>query len=454
MANLYDKAQYIFVAGANKSGSIYGMSPIAGTTSVTLVSASTFRAGSGSRTNSSGFFENVGAGIARVDYSDVVTCPSYKFEPSRTNHVLSSLYLTSGTQPNGFALPNSGSWSLVSEPTSPVGTGFSGLLRENVTTTNSNFYLRNLLSGASNTGSYTFSVCVKRSGSGADARNLMINAGATAIGNAGVYFILDGTGSIFNPTAKVFVSGAFIEPLVNGWYRCSVLYSFDARTGGAPPAPAFYMTSGSTYTEGYRGNGTAALYVCAAQAESGSTSHGLRSTASYAAGTYVTSYISSSTAAVGTRNADRTVTLPSSSNSSAWTSFMAFKRYNQDVTSSYSMYITGSNGFIGIYQNGVAVWNSGSTILTSGSSLPIGVEHKAAVRYDSGTVTWFINGSQRFSITWPTSTFNGNVILGGNASDIDIPAGSSFYVRTAATFNQSLSNTECTSLTTTGSGTV
>jgi hypothetical protein len=458
MANLYDKAQYIFVAGANKSGSIYGLSPIAGTTNVTLASSSTFRASSGSRTNSNGILENVDSHILRVDYSDLVTCPSYKFEPQRTNFMLSSDYLTSGSANPGQWNIISGSWSLVSETNSPIGTGLAGLLRENgvnsVHTINNT--ATSTLSASAYIGPFTISVYAKRSGSGADTRNIMMIPVAASLANSATYFILEGTGSILNPSVKQHVSGAFIEQLPNGWYRCSVL----SNISGTPAQPRIriFLTSGSgANSETYLGNNSGAVYLCAAQMESGSA-HSNRDTPSITNGTYVTSYISTSASATATtRNADRSITFPSSSNSSAWTYFMAFKRLSPDIQSTNIEFkITSGSGttrYAGLYNNGVAIWDSGSQGF-SGSSLPIGVEHKAAIRFNNGVVTWFINGSQRFSINWPNSTFTGNVIVGDETSNTDIVHKSSFYVRTAALFNQSLTNAECLSLTTTGSGTV
>jgi hypothetical protein len=278
-----------------------------------------------------------------------------------------------------------------------------------------------------------------------------------AVGSAtgATYFILEGTGSILNPSVKTHVSGAFIEQLPNGWYRCSVLGNI---FGTGQPRIRISLTSGSgANSETYLGNNNGAVYLCAAQMESGSA-HSGREIPSITNGTYVTSYINTSASnAATTRNADRSITLPSSSNSSAWTYFMAFKRLSPDIQSTnIDFKITSGSGttrFVGLYNNGIAIWNSGSQGL-SGSSLPIGIEHKAAIRFDNGVVTWFINGSQRFSINWPGNTFTGNVIVGDETSNTDIVHKSSFYVRTAALFNQSLSNNECLSLTTTGSGTV
>lgn len=447
MADLYNKAQYIYVAGANKSGSIYGIVPIAGTSNVTLASSSTSRVSSGSRTNSNGIIELVAPHILRVDYPFQDTCPSYKFEPDRTNYVYDSDYLSTSS----YWATQSGSWSLVSEPTSPIGTGLSGLFKEAAGYVAGGYgkYVRSSTSlpASLNTSTYTVSVYVKRSGSGADTRNIGLMPVAAGEAAAITNFVLEGTGSIATGT-KTYVSGAFIEQLQNGWYRCSVL----ANGQGAGAGLYVYLTSGSTYTFDYTGNGTAAMYVCAAQLESGSTSSPNRSSPSIAAGSYITSYISTSNAAA-TRNADRSITLAAPISTTNWTYFMTFRR-NYIAPNFFDLLIGSGSGYAGMYNNGVAIWASGSgtDTKTSGSSLPIGVEHKVAMRMNSNTLTYFINGSNRFSIPWTAGSWGSPIIADQNAGT-SISHMSSFYVRVAAMFSQSLSDAECISLTTTGSGT-
>jgi hypothetical protein len=459
MANLYDKAQYIFVAGANKSGSLYGMSPIAGTTNVTLVSGSTTRAASGSRTNSGGIIEGVAPHILRVDYSDLVSCPSYKFETIRTNYILNSDHLATGSNPNGWAATNTAT-SIVADSTSPVGTGFTGLIREN-SDTNRDHYILNSFAGAGAVaaGNKTLSVYVKRSGSGADTRNVMILVEAALSSAAGAYFILEGTGSV-SSTIRTNVSGAYIEPLPNGWYRCSVLAGYPTATGQM----RIYLTSGSTYTETYNGNGTAGLYVCGAQAESGSAM-GNRDVNTYNTlynwGTPVTAYISSSTSTPGTRNAgDQTILLPSSSNTSAWTAFVTYKQSDpspQGNSAIFSVRAPLGSEYAGFYAGGRPVW-SGSGVPAgspSGSQVFTNIEHKVALRLSGNQLTWFRDGARLFSITWPATGTWRNFHIGSiDTSTEAITSRGSFYVRVASMFNQSLSDNECQALTATGSGTV
>lgn len=454
MADLYNKAQWIFVAGANKSGSIYGIVPVPGTSNVTLASSSTFRSTSGSRTNSSGIIENIAPHILRVDYPFQDTCPSYKFEPQRTNYLFNTDHLATGSSgpPNEWSLLQA-SWSLVSDPTSPVGTGLAGFIREN--TANSSHYIRNVYSIVNTSGSsFTISVYAKQSDSVSNPRHLMISPAAVPTSAGATYFILSGTGSIFSPSVKTYVSGAFIEPLPNGWYRCSVLAGYPS---GSSPDVRFLITSGSTYTDSYVGNDTSGLYLVGAQLESGSA-HSNRTSAniSITNGTYVTSYISSSTTTLGTRAADRSISLPAPVGTTDWTAFIAYTRLSPDlVATNFDIKInSGSSAFVGLYNNGVAIYDSGSGgTLVSGSSLSIGVEHKYAIRLSGSQMTWFIDGSKKYVKTWGTTGTWTATYIGDQGANNDITHKSSMYVRVAAMFSQSLSDAECISLTTTGSGT-
>jgi hypothetical protein len=455
MANLYDKAQYIFVAGANKSGSIYGLQPIAGTSNVTLVSSSTFRASSGSRINNNGIIEGVAPNILRVDYSDLVTCPSYKLEPQRTNFQLASDYLNSGssaTPTNNWVTASFIKWSLVSEPTSPLGTGLSGLITED--TTNNVHVLRSQPVNISTrfSQSYTISVYAKQAGTDANQRNIALQGVSATSAQASTVFILQGTGSI-SGTAKLYVSGAYIEPLPNGWYRCSQL----VYNAGQSMNFRIILTSGSTFAESYTGNGSGSVYVVGAQLETGSITRDLN-TLNISSGTYLTSYISTSTGsggAIATRNADRSITLPAPVNNTNWTAFLAYKRYAPDpLGNSFDMYISSGSGYAAVYANGRAIWNSGSAGGPTGSFLQIGVENKIAMRLSGSQMSWFINGSRFQSIPWSGTGTWGNLIIGDQSTNSDLVQPSSFYVRVAAMFSQSLSDAECQQLTATGSGTV
>lgn len=450
MADLYNKAQWIFVAGANKSGSIYGIGPITGSSNVTLISGSTTRASSGSRTNSSGIIEGVAPHILRVDYPDLVTCPSYKFEPDRTNYLYNSDHVSASSNTSYVNV----SWSLATDSTSPVGTGFTGFIRENPGNTGTLGHYLRIQNGASSANqNFACSIYVKRSGSGADTRNISILPGALSEGT-GVFFILDGTGSIYTPAApNTYISGAYIEPLQNGWYRCSVLANNFGL--GNFPELRVYITSGSTYEWSYNGNGQSGMYMCGAQLESGS-SMGNRDINTYNTiynwGTPITAYISSSATVLGVRNAaDRTILLPSSSNSSAWTAFVAYRQADPSPQAQSALFtvLSGSN-YAGFYAGGRPISTSG----VSGSQVFTNIEHKLALRLSGSQLTWYRDGSRLHSITWPTTGTWGNYHLGSFGSSTETFAGrGSFFVRVAAMFNQDLSDAECISLTTTGSGT-
>lgn len=454
MADLYNKAQWIFVAGANKSGSIYGIVPVPGTSNVTLISASTFRSTSGSRTNSNGIIEGVAPHILRVDYPDLVTCPSYKFDPQRSNYLANSDQLATGSVPTGWSL-NLATWSLATDSTSPVGTGLAGLLIEDTST--GAHYINNIATtaplttpnGPAATASFNISVYAKRAGTGANQRNIALYPVAASAATAATYFVLEGTGSVFNPSVKTYVSGAFIEPLPNGWYRCSVL----AASQGQQARMRVYLASGSTLSDSYAGNGSGSVYIAGAQMEflSGLP---VRSFPSITDGTFISSYISSSADTVlVTRNADRPLSLPAPNNSATWSFFMSYRRFAPDLVNSqnYDVWLSSGSNFIGIFNNGRILSVPGG--LTSPASLPVGIEHKIAVRISGSQLTYFVNGSKITSASFPAGTAAWNsVLIGDNNANTDIVQPSSFYVRVATMFSQSLSDAECISLTTTGSG--
>lgn len=453
MADLYNKAQYIYIAGANKSGSLYGIVPVPGTSNVTLASASSFRTSSGSRTTSNGTFDNIGPGILRVDYSGTSTCPSYKLEPQRTNFQRASDYLTSGSTGDitnnwvtGFT-----SWLLVSESTSPLGAGLAALVTED--STNNTHVLRSSPTNVSSiqNQSYTISVYAKQAGSGSNQRNIALQGVAAPSAQGSTVFILQGTGSI-SGSAKLYVSGAFIEPLPNNWYRCSQLVNNINQSMNF----RIILTSGSTFAETYTGNGSGSVYLVGAQLETGSLTRDLN-TYNISSGTYLTSYISTSTGsggAIATRNADRSLTLPAPVNNTNWTAFLAYKRYAQDPQgSAFEMYIASGSGYAAVYANGRAIWNSGSAGGPTGSYLQVGVENKVAMRLSGNQMSWFINGARFQSIPWSGTGTWGNLIIGDQTTNTDLVQPSSFYVRVAAMFSQDLSDDECIALTTTGSGT-
>lgn len=90
--SIYSDASLIVTPNAVKAGKLYSIVPTDGTGDLTVT-----RATSATRVNSAGLIENVGANIARLDYSNG-SCPSILVEPQRTNLVFPSANATTQTR--------------------------------------------------------------------------------------------------------------------------------------------------------------------------------------------------------------------------------------------------------------------------------------------------------------------------------------------------------------------
>jgi hypothetical protein len=108
------------------------------------------------------------------------------------------------------------------------------------------------------------------------------NSGSWVAGSAAVGFDLS-TGILFSVSGDSTSSGT-IQPVGNGWYRCSITAQFGATTTSGGLVINLDDGTGITYT----GNGTSGVYIWGSQLEAGST---------------ISSYIKTTTAAV-TRAAD------------------------------------------------------------------------------------------------------------------------------------------------------
>ena len=107
---------------------------------------------------------------------------------------------------------------------------------------------------------YTFSLWAKSNG-----RDLVLNAQNPGSGTYRVYFNLSAaTSTVLTNTA---VTGSnTITDVGNGWYRCSITYSFTESDG-------YYLdiSTGFANADSYQGDGTSGIYVWGAQLEQSST---------------------------------------------------------------------------------------------------------------------------------------------------------------------------------------
>jgi hypothetical protein len=253
--NLYNDASLVITPNAFKAGKLYAVKGA----DLTVV-----RATSATRVNANGIIETVASNVPRIDYSGG-GCPSILVEGQRTNLQTYSEDFTNLVWAANLNASASANLSI-----SPDGTMSADKIIEN--TSNSTHYIGQTQVATIGT-SYTISVFAK-----ASERNFLFLFEDSA-GGRNAYFDLT-NGVVGNVGG---LATAKIENFGNGWYKCSVTYVSNGlliryRIG----------TALSNGVNSYLGNGTSGLFIWGAQIEAGS---------------YGTSYIKTTTAAV-TRNAD------------------------------------------------------------------------------------------------------------------------------------------------------
>jgi hypothetical protein len=231
------------------------------------------RSGSATRINSQGLIESVANGVSRLNYpmidGVVKGCPHHILEPSRTNDFTNSEDFSTNYWSASNVLAN------VNQIISPDGTLNADLVYEN-TGTQPHFAFQTV--GTTTTNDYTVSVFAKYSG-----RFLQVFAGGGDVsGNPYANFDLEN--GVLNNNG---CNDAFIEDYGNGWFRCGVVVT-SAVTSGFNPIFGLVKTLNSSRASSYTGNGTSGVYLWGAMLEQGS---------------YLTSYIPTTTAAV-TRSAE------------------------------------------------------------------------------------------------------------------------------------------------------
>ena len=464
--NLIDNVDFLWIASGYKSGSLFTFFPNTASSDLVFSRATS----SGSRINSGGYVEFVAPHVPRLDFgswqSSAVGCPFLKLESQRTNYIYSSQLLQGGT----VAWASSSLRSFVTNSiTAPDSSSQVCLVTESALT-GPKYIQQNGVSGIVAGSTSTYSIFVKRFSTGTSARNVALTT-QNAYGGT-VYFTLEGTGSWYAETATspqttiTFVSGAMIEPMANDWYRCSVTV-YNGTYGGFSSRLRATLTSGSTITNstrfddtsgpvGYTGVSGAGLYLWGAQVESGSV-HNEYTFGYNPNNSMVTSYISTSVSTQVTRQADKKVEFPSSSNPTNFTVFCILKQNISDNSGDSCLAISsGSTNWFGIWVGGNPIWNTGSggeSVYVQGAvptRATAGAEHKLALRYSASLVTWFrdgaILGSQSFTITAPSW---GKHVLGTKGSGVDdIGNNAPIQFRTVAVLNRGLTDAEAITLTT------
>lgn len=410
--SLFDSASLVVTPNGYKATKFYSVIPSDGTGDMTFA-----RAGNtATRVNASGLIQAVNADIPRLDYTGV-GCPKLLLEPQRTNLVTYSDAFDNAQWVKGELTITANS------TISPDGTTNADSLTETVVNDYHIAYqAKSLTSGTT----YTFSFFAKPNGRNF-ARILFGNGPFPD--NQYAYFNL-----VTDEIVKTSSVTAKIETYANGWKRCIATLTADSSV-----SDAVYFGPARNTTDGYvtyAGNASLGIFAYGAQLEAGS---------------YATSYIPTTTAAV-TRNADSC----SKTNASLLPTNYPFTLFGHgylrqnndaligicDITSDEIYYniASSANGFVATARNG-AISNA---ITSSGRSEGF---HKVAAVFTSTNIKLFANG-QLIATGSNAQTFNANandILLGQIRVASDIGLRTTLY--SVAIFNQAKTDAECIALT-------
>jgi hypothetical protein len=259
---LFDDASLVVTPNGYKAGTLYSIKPTSGAGDMTVVRATT-----ATRVNSAGLIESMANNVPRLDYLNA-SCPSLLLEPQRSNLVLYSEQL------------DNGAWNKTNTTlTANAALSPDGYINadELFFTASGGFHLIDQSVSLTSGTTYTQSYFVKDNGqnfvqiytSGVMGTTDYVNFNLT---NGSISDSLGITGEIVN--------------YGNGWYRISATKTASSTGNGLLPI-AGIPTATSVRRPSYTGSGQS-IYLWGAQLEAGS---------------YPTSYIPTTTAAV-TRNAD------------------------------------------------------------------------------------------------------------------------------------------------------
>lgn len=403
--SLFDSASLVVTPNGYKATKLYSVIPTDGTGDMTFA-----RAGNtATRVNASGLVTSVNADIPRLDYTGG-GCPKLLLEPQRTNLVLQS---------NDFStefLVNSTIGTNVVN--SPDGTANADSLIENSTSGLHAIYNFGVTTYAAQ--SYTLSVFAKKGGR--DWIAIQLYSGVSYV----AYFNLN-TGTIGTITGNATAS---ITSFNNGWYRCTITGTMTAEIGGY----GIYSANANN-SNNYSGtNGLASLYLYGRQIEAGS---------------YATSYIPTTTAAV-TRNGDSgTTNIASLINANEGVLFLDYQPLNNSDNYPVDLQLqyNGTNSVNGvtIYQNGnipsIVIRSNSSIIYNLGlTATTANTRNKIAIAYKSNDFAVYQNGLLKGSQN------SGNAPLALN--EIRLSDGTRhFSINSIAVWKTRLSNADLAALT-------
>jgi hypothetical protein len=372
---------------------------------------------SGATTGLAGILED----SPRFDYSGGASCPSLLLEPSRTQLIPQSEYITDTLRAT----------ITHNQAISPEGLQ-NAILAVDSTDNNSHILSR----GSANLGATSaavFSVFAKKQNN--RYINLRITDNAANVGETINFYnatfdlqsgvVTDDYESATPPTNPF----SDIEDYGNGWYRCYV--GLTKSSGVARTDYAVYLVNSSSASVNpiYQGTGNDGNYLYGAQLEEGS---------------YPTSYIPNHSGGSVTRNADGSLSNTNFSNifgSSSLTQYSIFLDIKDgDDTGLTRVLIskgTNTQGRINLLNGNRICYYSVATGYTTGNNYTDGSPHKYLLVADNGTIKQYFDGSLISTDTNTSDEFTA----------FDIGGLKSMRISQYIIFPTALSDTDCEILT-------
>jgi hypothetical protein len=361
------------------------------------------RASSGTYLDSSGYVASAASDIARLTHDSSGTRLGLLVEESRTNEVTQSADLSTTWIRDGIQAFGSG--STANAATAPDNTTTADLVTETTVSGRHGVYSNaNGFNLPFNT-QYTISIYAKKPATnGRDHVSVGVSFGS---GNGIVVFdVVNGTYTGNNGWGGGTLHGYGISAAGNGWYRCTVTFSFsgtgNATTGSVRVGPAISTATNSFGLPAYQGNGTSGILLWGAQMETGSSA---------------TAYIPTTTATV-TRSADLAHVLDSSITSWGDPGAVVVQFYPPGKAGTLLSTDDAATAQVGIEASSTtaarAFWSSGNTATGT-----IGTGVQKAVHYWNGSTSKFcINGGTVQSGTNNLTIANTDfVTLGAEATE-------------------------------------
>jgi hypothetical protein len=242
MGNAYDNASLILTPNGYRAGKMYSAIPTDGSGDFTFT-----RAGVAMRRNSVGLLEEAAANVPRLNYPVGGGCPSWLFEPQRTNICLRSIEFDDATwiKLNATIIANS--------TVAPDGTPTADSIVDNITDAAHRVSQAGISVTSGTT--YTMSVYVKKG----SVNYLNLAFGSSQFGANGAFFDLTNF-TVFSVSAG---HSATITSEGNGWYR----FTFTANCTVTGSTSVFINPTTSNISVTYIGTGGTSVVMWGAQIE-------------------------------------------------------------------------------------------------------------------------------------------------------------------------------------------